>query len=158
DPELGRFALAAGDPAIGQGGLSVDYVEAFSDRVGARTFDRQLDPAAQPTRLVAQSGDASSPLNPQLASDHIHTTVSDALAQAQDGDVIEIVDSATYAASAELVLPALKKLILRAAARQRPCLTFYQAASAPTPASLHIKHDMDRLELSGLLLSGGPLL
>src|SRR5262249_6046400 len=31
DPELGRFALASGDPAIPGGSFSVDYVEAFAD-------------------------------------------------------------------------------------------------------------------------------
>src|SRR5258708_5140436 len=62
DPELGDFAFAPNDPAVPyalgqpdpavpttpgppntlvpQEGLSVDYVEAFGDRVGARTFDR----------------------------------------------------------------------------------------------------------------------
>ena len=169
DPERGRFALPAGDPAI-QGaipgdlisaprGLSVDYVEAFSDRVGARTFDRGLDPAVPPTRLVARSGDARSPLNPGLGSDRIHATVASALAAAEDGDVIEVVDSATYAANAETLIDnaALKRLTLRAAAGQRPCLTFYQAAGAPAAASLHVATPLDVLDLNGLLISGGPL-
>jgi hypothetical protein len=158
DPELGRFALAPGDPAIGQGGLSVDYVEAFSDRVGARTFDRQLDPSILPTRLVAQSGDAASESNPNIANDHLHASVADALAAAQDGDVIEIVDSATYAATAPISVPAtVQTLTLRAAAGQRPCLTFYQAENTPTAASLEVNAAMNRLELSGLLMSGGPI-
>ncbi len=158
DPELGRFALAPNDPAIGQGGLSVDYVEAFSDRVGARTFDRQLDPKVMPTRLVAQSGDASSSLNPTIANDHIHTSFADALAAAVDGDVIEMVDSATYAASAPITIPsAIKTLVLRAGAGQRPCLTFYQAAETPASGSLQATSPLDSLELNGLLISGGPL-
>jgi hypothetical protein len=158
DPELGRFALAPGDPSIGQGGLSVDYVEAFSDRVGARTFDRQLDPTVLPTRLVAQSGDASSALSPTIANDHLHASVADALAAAQDDDVIEIVDSATYAATAPIALPAtVQTLTLRAAAGQRPCLTFYQAENTPTAGSLEVSTPMNRLELNGLLVSGGPI-
>jgi hypothetical protein len=54
DPELGRFALAPGDPAAGPGGLTVDFVEAFTDRVGALTYDRDLGAGAPATRLVAQ--------------------------------------------------------------------------------------------------------
>ena len=158
DPELGRFALAPADPAIGQGGFSVDYVEAFSDRVGARVFDRLLDPKEVPTRLVALSGDASSSLNPTLASDHIHANVADAVAAAVDGDVIEIVDSATYAATAPITIPsAVKTLVLRAGSGQRPCLTFYQAAGTPASGSLQTTSPMDSLELNGLLISGGPL-
>src|SRR5262249_42086992 len=97
DPELGRFAFAPGDPAIGQGGLSVDYVEAFSDRVGALTYDRGIEAGARPTRLVAQTGDADGPLTSSLPGAPVHGTVAAALAAARDGDVIEIVDSGTYA-------------------------------------------------------------
>jgi hypothetical protein len=171
DPELGRFAFAPGDPAlpIGDvpgdpagpaGGLSVDYVEAFADRVGARTFDRQLDPSARPTRLVAWSGDARTPLNPGIPLSHVHRTVADALANAADNDVIEIVDSATYAESAPAVVdrPGLRRLQLRAANRERPCLAFYRPNGSPTHSSLRLQRPVDRLELNGLLLSGGPVL
>lgn len=159
DPELGRFAFAPGDPLIGQGNLSVDYVEAFSDRVGARTFDRQLDPAAIPSRLIVQSGDAGSLLNPNIPTDHIHTSIADALANAQDGDVIEICDSATYIEGNTLTFnkPEVKRLTLRAAAGQRPCIVLVHPGSPPLPVSLRIVSDLDRLELNGLLISGGPL-
>src|SRR5262249_20612080 len=96
DPELGRFAFAPDDPVLGQGGLSVDYVEALSERVGALNFDRQIDPAQQPTRLVTHSGDAESPLTSTRTGASVHTSLTAALAAAQDGDIIEIVDSATY--------------------------------------------------------------
>ncbi len=159
DPELGRFALASGDPSIGRGALSVDYVEGFAGDVGARTFDRQIDPRALPTRLVARSGDAASDLNPTIGGDHIHATVADALAAAADGDVIEIVDSASYPMASEILLdrPAVRSLTLRAAAGQRPCLAFFQADGTPTAASLHLASPLDSLELGGLLISGGPI-
>ncbi len=159
DPELGRFAFAPDDPVVGQPGLSVDYVEAFTDDVGARTFDRKLDPTKPATRRVALSGDADSPLNLSLLNTKVYANVADALAAATDGDLIEIVDSATYAAAAELLfnVPAVKKLAIRAAAGQRPCLTFYQAGGAPTVASLRIVSPLDELELNGLLISGGPI-
>jgi hypothetical protein len=156
DPELGRFAFAPGDPAIGQPGLSVDYVEAFSDDVGARTFDRKLPPAdsSTPLRVVSQSGDTSSPVAP----DRFHTSFSDALANAQSGDVIEIADSATYYSATEAVIPAsVQTLTIRAAAGQRPCLSFFDATGAPTRSSLRVSSPMTLLDLNGLFISGGPI-
>jgi hypothetical protein len=159
DPERGRFAFAPGDPAIGQGGLSVDFVEAFGDRVGALTYDRGLDDAARPTRLVAQAGDADGPLTTSLAGAPVHASVALALTAARDGDVIEIVDSATYALPDAMVLsnPAVAHLTLRAAAGQRPCLTSYRAPDTPATSSLRVTTPMSELELNGLLVSGGPL-
>jgi len=161
DPELGRFALAPDDPVAGGAVLSVDYVEAFSDRVGARTFDRQLETRSLPTRLVAYSGDAISALNRDIHADHIHSSLAEALAQATDEDVIEIVDSATHLLDAGLTFnrPAVKNLTVRAAAGQRPCLLLQPVLGSPvSPGAWHFISDLDRLELNGLLLSGGPLL
>jgi hypothetical protein len=161
DPELGRFALAAADPAIAAGGFSVDYVEGFSDRVGALTYDRMLDPVQPATRLVSQFGEATRPLStatsPALP---VHASIAEAAAAAVDGDIIEIVDSATYAASSAITLgnSHVKRLTIRAAAGQRPCLTSYQAANLPALASFRVAVAMDALEFNGLLLSGGPLL
>jgi hypothetical protein len=155
DPELGRFAFAPQDPAIGRGGLSVDYVEAFGDHVGALNYDRHLDPKDAPRRLVSLSGDADT-----LSGVPVHSTVADAIAAARDGDVIEIVDSATYAAPTAIVLnnSSVRSLIVRAGAGQRPCLTFYQGANIPTAGSFQVMEPMSLLELNGLLISGGPLL
>jgi hypothetical protein len=82
------------------------------------------------------------------------------MAAARDGDVIEIVDSATYAAPTAIVLnnPSMKKLVVRASAGQRPCLTFYQGANIPASSSVQVTVPMTLLELNGLLISGGPLL
>jgi hypothetical protein len=159
DPELGRFAFAPGDPAIGPGGLSVDFVEAFSDRVGAFNYDRGLDPDVRPTRFVSQTGDADSPLTASLAGAPVHASVALALAAARDGDVIEIVDSATYAVAGAITLqnPLLKRLTLRAGPGQRPCLTAYQGPGNPASSSLRMATPMSELELNGLLISGGPL-
>ena len=113
DPELGYFGFAPGDPAIGQGGLSVDYGEAFPDRVGALNYNRLLDPAQTATRLVSQSGDAESPLAGKLTGAPVYTSVAVATAAAADGDIVEILDSGTYAANAPIAL-SLKKLTIRA--------------------------------------------
>ena len=169
DPELGRFALADNDPILttplpgdapfSSHALSVDYVEAFSGRVGARTFDRGLDTAAPPTILVSQSGDAASLAAPNIPNNRLHTSLAAALAVAVDNDVIEIADSATYLAPAQIVFqnPVVKKLTIRAAAGQRPCLSFYTAAGAPATSSLRIRSALDSLEINGLLISGGPV-
>jgi len=175
DPELGRFALAAGDAAIAQGAFSVDYVEAFSDRVGALNFDRGLDPAIAATRFVSQSGDFDGALtdDASAASRPVHDSLAAALTAAREGDVIEVVDSATYAASSEALLTvplppggnprAPAGLTIRAAAGQRPCFTFYSGENIPASASMLIHSTpfapapLARLEISGLLISGGPL-
>ncbi len=161
DPELGRFAFAPGDPAImgGHSGISVDYVTAFSDRVGALNFDRALDPGAA-TRFVSKSGDAESPLTTDITGPPVvHDSVAAAILAAHDKDVIEIVDSATYAVQSEIALShaAVKALTIRAAEGQRPCLTFYKAENTPTAAGFRVSTLMSRLEINGLLISGGPL-
>jgi hypothetical protein len=157
DPELGRFALAGGDPAIGHGGLTVDYVEAFSERVGALSFDRQIDPAALPSSIVSQSGDPD--LTSARPNASVHATVADAVAAAQDGDIIEIADSLTYAVAAPVTIgnAAVHNLTIRAAAGCRPCLTFYVGPNAPASASFMIATPLSKLDLSGLLVSGGPV-
>jgi hypothetical protein len=160
DPELGRFAFAPQDPAIGPEGLSVDYVEAFSDRVGALNYDRQLDPQATPRRLVSQSGDVDTSLTRTVTAPPVYSDIGTAIAAAQDGDVIEIADSATYAAPAAILLnnPTVKNVTVRAGVGQRPCLTFYQGANVPASSSFRVVTPMSLLDLSGLLISGGPLL
>jgi hypothetical protein len=169
DPELGRFAFAEDDPILttllpgdlpfSSHALSVDYVEAFGGPVGARTFDRGLDDASRPTLLVSQSGDGADLLSPNLPNSRLHSSLASALAAAVDNDVIEIVDSATYLSPSDISFfnPFVKKLTIRAAAGERPCLSFYGPAGLPTAASLRIRSPFESLELSGLLFSGGPL-
>jgi hypothetical protein len=158
DPRLGRFGLPANDPAIARGGFSVDYVEAFGDTIGANS-ERQVAAPTAATRLVSLSGDADSALTLALDSAPIHTSLSAAIGAANTGDVIEIVDSGTYPATAGIALgnAAIKRLTIRAAAGQRPCLTFYGAANAPAAASLLVTTPMDALALDGLLISGGAI-
>jgi hypothetical protein len=163
DPELGRFAFAAGDPAIGQGNLAVDYATAFSQRVGALNYDRLLDPKRPATRLVSQFGDADTRTAPGVPDPPVHASVAAAVAAAIDGDVIEIIDSASYASSNEIAIGAVavRNLTIRAAAGQRPALTFFAASGAPTRASFHVtaaSAAMDSLELNGVLISGGPII
>jgi hypothetical protein len=159
DPELGRFALPSQDPALGAGSLSVDFVEALSDSVGAvNSTDRQIQPGSV-TRLVSQSGDADSPLTGSFVGAPVHFTLADAIAAAKDGDVIEIVDSATYSATSGVTLSnkAVQNLTIRAAAGQRPCFTFFKAGGQPLPFALSIAAPMTLLEINGLWISGGPL-
>jgi hypothetical protein len=165
DPELGKFAFAPDDPAIGQGSLSVDYIEAFAERVGSLTYDRLLDPDQRATRFVSQSGDVDSALAANVAGAPVHTSVAAALAAAADGDIIEITDSATYSSvqPATLANAAVRNLTIRAAAGQRPCLTFFTAPGVPTHASFRAaavsgSMAIDSFELNGLLIAGGPLI
>lgn len=169
DPELGRFALPPNDPALAftsppqkipfdRTTLSVDFVEAFTDSVGAvNSTQRQLDHGTA-TRFVSRSGDVDNDAAAALANAPVHSSIADAIAQARDGDLIEIVDSATYDADATITLPAsLKSLTVRAAIGQRPCLAFYRSGGQPTDASFSATAPMSLLAFSGLLISGGPL-
>jgi hypothetical protein len=152
DPELGRFALPPGDPAVAAGKFSVDYVEACSAPIGALNYDRQLDPNTHANVVVAQSGDADTPVA-------VHTTLADAVSAARDGDIIEIADSASYlSASIAASNSAVKNLTIRAAAGQRPCLLFYDNTGALEASSLSFTVPMTSLSFNGLLLSGGPIL
>ena len=143
DPELGRFALPAGDPALAQGNFSVDFVEGFSDAVGATSLHATASAAA--TRWISQSGDGPG-VTTLTAGAPVHTSLAAAISSAREGDVIEIVDSATYSATTGVTLAnaLVKNLTIRAAAGQRPCLTFY-SAGAPTSASLTTAVPMDTL-------------
>ena len=158
DPECGRFGFAPSDPIVGAGGLTVDYVEAFSDQIGAVNFDRSDDLPDAATRLVCSSGDAD--VSRAAPDARIYTTLGDALAEAQDNDIIEIADSATYAESAALVLAdaTVRNLTIRAQSGKRPCLTFFSAANTPTAASFMVLSGMQSLELHGLFVSGGPVM
>jgi len=158
DPELGHFALPAQDPALARGGFSVDFVEAFSEFVGAVNSNSR-QPTTLATRLVSQTGDANSPLTQVLTGAPVHSSLAAAIAAAQNGDVIEIVDSGTYGSSAAITVPpTIQNLTIRAAAGQRPCLTFYQSTGQPANGSLIITQPMASLTLDGLLISGGPML
>jgi hypothetical protein len=153
DPELGRFAFHPDDPlGADPSSLTVDYVEAFSSPVGARTYDRGIDPAIKPTRVVRSSGVAEGPPT--------HQSLKDALDNVSEPtEVIEIQDSATYAVRQTISFAhkEVKSLTIRAAPQQRPCLTFYEAEDKPLAASLQIDSELHVLELNGLLISGGPL-
>ncbi|HVN06242.1 MAG TPA: hypothetical protein VMT86_17590 [Bryobacteraceae bacterium] len=155
DPERGRFAFAAGDPAIAKTGLSVDYREAFTDRIGALTYDRMLDPDSQPQRFVSQAGDSDLAAADDLDAAPVYRTIPEAIAAAKDGEIIEISDSRTYSHATPIPLTnsAIKNLTIRAAAGQRPCLTVKAAAGA----AIRVAAPMAALELNGLLISGGPL-
>jgi hypothetical protein len=151
DPVRGRFHFASGEvpapPADGGAlGVTVDYHEGFAADVGALTYDRSASlesPELSPTRFVAQNGDAARGNAP------VHATLAQALSAARDRDVIQIEDSATYDHAADLVVPpAVRRLVIQAANRQRPCLRFANGAA------LRITGELDVLRLNGLLISG----
>lgn len=158
DPERGLFAFPPDDPIVASlpldaRRLTVDFVESCGDQVGARAYSREVDYQTNPpTRIVSSSGDAQT----RLPLSRIHTTIQDAIDNSADGEVIEIADSATYTESCSVVMSAgLKTLTVRAADQPlfaRPCLVGDGMASIQVqglPSS--------RLEVSGLLISGGPL-
>lgn len=174
DPELGRFAFPPGAPMPGKPGLlTVDYCEAFGGDVGARTYEREVEnPPETPTKRVA-SKIAQPPTfryvlsnlaarSPASASQDrlIYSTVKEALEAVQDqAEVIEILDSATYPFEGPFHFdkPTVHSLVIQAARKQRPCLTFFIGENTPANASISVASRLSRLELNGLLISGGPL-
>ena len=158
DPERGGFCLPSGDPLESLGldiGLTVDYVEAFPDRVGAHTYDREIDyTSSPPTRIVSSSGDTDR----AIPYWRIHTTLAQAAALAQDGDVIEIVDSATYHGSVSIPMAGMRRLFIRAANQprfERPCVVLEGADPALSVTTGDAP--LASLELNGLLVAGGRL-
>lgn len=168
DPELGRFALPPNDLAItspppgfafDRTTLSVDFVEAFTDFVGALNSTQRQNAPGSTTRFVSRSGDVDDIAADNLTGAPAHASIADAVAAAEDGDVIEIVDSATYDSPPSITLPAaLKNLTIRAAIGQRPCLTSYQSAGTPSRATFIVNSPMSLLDINGLLISGGPFI
>ncbi len=71
---------------------------------------------------------------------------------AQDGDVIQIEDSATYEHTSALTISGggTPRLVIQAANRQRPCLRF-------SGGGLAVTGPIEALRLNGLLLSGGEI-
>ena len=158
DPELGHFALPSQDLALAQGNFSAHFMEAFGSFTGAVNSNTRR-PTSVATRLVSQSGDANSFLTQVFTGAPVHSSLGSAVAAAQDGDVIEIVDSATYTSALAISIPsAIKTLTIRAAAGQRPCLSFYQSTGQPAAASLTVSQPMTSLSLEGLMISGGPIM
>jgi hypothetical protein len=161
DPERGRFRLMPADPllsvpAAGRD-LTVDLVEAFSDRIGARAFDRQIDEALEPpSRIVSASGDAVT----SLPIWRIHRSLEEAIAAAGSNqfEVIEIADSATYGVGAVIDAGRLRRWVIRGANAprfERPCLI------GPGITGLAIQMmggpNAGEVELSGLLISNGAI-
>jgi hypothetical protein len=159
DPVRGRFRFAPDEtpptpidprPLGSPRGLRVDYHEGFTHDVGALTYDRYPSLKAPenpvPTRYVARDGDAD------CGSSPVHSTLAEALNAAIDGDVIQIEDSAIYEHTGDLIVPtAVKRLVIQAANRQRPCLHF------SARARIQVNGAMDALRLNGLLISGATL-
>jgi hypothetical protein len=169
DPELGRFALPPDDPSVtvtpppqglelGTSTLSVDFVEAFTDFVGAVNTNQRENASGVATRFVSRSGDTDNPKANSLSGAPVHANVADAVAAAQDKDVIEIVDSATYDSPTSITLPAaVDTLTIRAATGERPCLTSYASEGVPSTASFIVNSPMSLLTFNGVIISGGPI-
>ena len=155
DPELGRFAFPLDDPANKTNDLSVDYVEAFSDSIGARTSDRTFEPLTSDVQHWTVSATDS---DADFRSITEAFVALDAFTE-KPSVAIEITDSATYTMPRGITLrnKSVKKLVIRSSNNERPCLTFYSDDGMPWNFSLQINSPLESLELNGLLISGGPI-
>jgi hypothetical protein len=156
DAPTGRFCLEPDDPLISvpphERGLTVDYIEAFSDRIGARPGE-QIGASAgrRASRVVSASGDALADVPPW----RIHRTLAEAVVAATDDDVIEIADSRTYSEPVVVDLSDRGRpqtLTIRAGGEgfERPCL----ASGDVTVLSAADAADPPVLALEGLLVGG----
>lgn len=156
DPEHGLFALAKDEPPRRYPALSgstsrpspvtVDYLEGYSDHIGARPGARApiLDERQpRPTRIVSASGKLHPGAPPDWHTLPRYTCLLDALAAISAGaarvEVIQIEDSATYGGLANLewpIPPAAHaddfELVVQAAESQRPVLRLDEGWSTST--------------------------
>ena len=112
DPEHGRFAFSReDDDVIGRGSndddggggggsdnatinnITADYNYAFSHDIGAGAYDRRASLKKKATKWVSKSGHAS---DTDAFPSKTFQTIVDALAAAEDDDVIQIEDSGIY--------------------------------------------------------------
>ncbi|MCG6495451.1 hypothetical protein [Kitasatospora sp. A2-31] len=187
DPARGVFCLAPDDPLVAlppaDRDLTVDYIEAFGGPVGARGVrtapGAAEDGAAAPTRIVSAAGDAAV----RLPFGRIHRTPAEAVAAAEAlwaatrasvDEVIEIVDSASYAGPVTLdfgrlgpVAAGLRRHVtIRAggpAGAARPCLLPETPATGAALVTVRGMTGLGAVEalsvdhvvqLSGLLIGG----
>ena len=139
DPLLGRIALPK--PLDAGTLLRVDYRYGSSGPLGGGEYDR-----------AAEVADAEAP--PHLAlvpTDHATIQAAlDAIEATGDGGVVQIVDSGRYEETLTIVVPAQKRIELRADDGCRPTLVL--------GGDFTLTGDADsELRLNGLLITGAPL-
>ncbi len=169
DPEHGRFAFSREDDylavfeedsdssdlataAASLHNITADYNYAFSHDIGAGAYDRRASLKKKATKWVSKSGHAS---DTDAFPSKTFQTIADALASAEDGDVIQIEDSGIYNEDTHFnditLPPGVTVLTLQAANRTMPVIKLTDRLM------LNFSHSVTRINLNGILITGGPL-
>jgi hypothetical protein len=170
DPEHGRFAFSrqdddvAGSKDDGQSiRVTADYNYAFSYDIGAGTYDRR-DSLKKATKWVSKNGHVH--YGNALPSKTFQNIV-DALASADEGDVIQIEDSSIYEEGTGINSVAfhatIRNLTLQAANQRMPVIKLTKNIRAFRLAFSHQREKpssedlIPALTLNGILITGGPI-
>ena len=171
DPEHGRFAFSTEDDITGDSSdnkddddadavaapsmhnITADYNYAFSHDVGAGAYDRR-DSLKKATKWVSKNRHSS---NNDAFPSRTFETIGAALASAQDEDVIQIEDSAIYKEDnniRNMILPqGVKHVTLQAANWTMPVIKLTDRFELDFS-----RHTVKRVNLNGMLITGGPLI
>ena len=170
DPENGRFAFSSEDDGIKIEGIdwnnnnnnattnsqpmhiTTDYNYAFSHDIGAGAFDRKASLKKKPTKWVSKNRHT---YHNDAFPSKTFQTIADALASAEDGDVIQIEDNGIYDEGDninKITLPSEVKFItLQAANLTMPAIKVNEMLK------LDSSNSVKRLTFNGILIVGGPL-
>ncbi len=170
DPENGRFAFSREDDGNNIMGIdwnnnnnapttnsrpmhiTTDYNYAFSHDIGAGAFDRKASLKKKPTKWVSKNRHT---YHNDAFPSKTFETIADALASAEDGDVIQIEDNGIYDEGDninKITLPSEVKFItLQAANLTMPAIKVNEMLKLNSSSSVK------RLTFNGILIVGGPL-
>lgn len=172
DPENGRFAFSREDDGINTEGIdwnnnnnnatttnsqpmhiTTDYNYAFSHDIGAGAFDRKASLKKKPTKWVSKNRHT---YHNDAFPSKTFQTIADALASAEDGDVIQIEDNGIYDEGADInkiTLPfEVRFITLQAANLTMPAIKVNEMLK------LDSSNSVKRLTFNGILIVGGPLI
>jgi hypothetical protein len=153
DPEHGRFAFSREDDDDAQSmHVTADYNYAFSHEIGAGAYDRRASLNKRITKWVSNNGHTS---HKDAFPSKTFKTIAEALASAEDDDVIQIVDSGIYDEGddiSNITLPTgVRAITLQAANSTMPTIKVNERLK------LKSSNSVKRINLNGIAITGGPL-
>jgi hypothetical protein len=152
DPEHGRFAFSREDEDDDDAQsmhVTVDYNYAFSHDIGAGAYDRRASLNKKITKWVSKNRHTS---HKDAFPSKIFKTIAEALASAEDGDVIQIEDSGIYDEGDDFTLPpGVRAITLQAANLTMPVIKVNERLK------LNSRNSLERINLNGIAITGGPL-
>jgi hypothetical protein len=132
--------------------ITADYNYAFSHDIGAGAYDRIASLKKKATKWVSKNRHTS---HKDAFPSKTFQTIAEALASAEDDDVIQIEDSGIYDESDNIsnitLPPEVRSITLQAANLTVPAIKVNERLK------LGSSNSVKRITLNGLLIAGGPL-